>query len=220
MHACTPACTPHLDDGGQHALREVQAQRAVDVWQLLGVGAREHADADVHGLQVLAAGHALDRDRLGAHVVHDGPLKPGHHEVHALLVNVLLDAQQPVEHHGAVAALHGEERVGGAVHHGTAHQRHARQARQVCNGCSHVLRVHAAHGRSSSAAGWLAGRGRAVVCGGALLLQPPCWLINAGRRGCCSREERCGRGRAPHAHHTRHLTGLEAGRGDAMAAPP
>jgi len=37
------------------------------------------------------------------HVVDDGPLKPGHHEVRAFLIHRVLDAPDAVEHNGSAA---------------------------------------------------------------------------------------------------------------------
>lgn len=98
--------------------------------------------AGAHHLQVAASRGALDDVRLGPHIVDDRPLEPRHHEVRALRIHLpagvsvaapaeaavprggttaskahrVLDAHQPVEDDGSVAALHVEDAVGHAVH--------------------------------------------------------------------------------------------------------
>ena len=100
-----------VHEGGQDALVVVHAEVLVDPHQVGRLGLVQDADADGDHLQILAARQSLEVARPGADVVHVRPLEPRDVEVQALAVHLVLHTGDAVEHHGAVAALDGVQRV-------------------------------------------------------------------------------------------------------------
>lgn len=101
-------------DGLQHfggdrrkdSLFVVLAQDCVDARQLVGNRSEQDAEGDVDVLQVFAAGYDGDVSGAGSDVEDDGSLDPRDEEVGAFADDLLLDAGEPVEDYGSVAAVH------------------------------------------------------------------------------------------------------------------
>ena len=93
-------------DGGQHALLVLGAEVRVDLGQPRDFGAVQHAQREVHLLQVLRARHRGDGLRAGADVVDGGVLDERHQEVRALAHGFRQHAAETIEHHRALAAVH------------------------------------------------------------------------------------------------------------------
>mmetsp|Transcript_22447 Transcript_22447/g.65256 ORF Transcript_22447/g.65256 Transcript_22447/m.65256 type:complete len:294 (+) Transcript_22447:99-980(+) len=98
-----------VDDGGQHDVVVLQPEPAVDPGQTAHLRAGQHAQRDVHHLEVLRPCEGLDVPRPGPHVVDVRVLDERHPEMHALEHDGLADAGEAVPHDGCVATLHREE---------------------------------------------------------------------------------------------------------------
>ena len=108
-------------NGGQHFVRIVHAQVSEDVDELSLLGVEQHAECDVHGLQVLTSGLHPDAPGHGADAVDDRLLNERNHEVCALASYVRKDASQPVEYDGSLSPVD----IVQTLTDGRTHSRHA-----------------------------------------------------------------------------------------------
>mmetsp|Transcript_13938 Transcript_13938/g.42055 ORF Transcript_13938/g.42055 Transcript_13938/m.42055 type:complete len:202 (+) Transcript_13938:64-669(+) len=88
---CNHALQRFLNDGGQHTLPIVSAQRPVNFRQLVWHRPSQHSQPDVDHLQVAGPGSALNDVGARPHVVNNGSLKPRDHNVSSFLVHRVLD---------------------------------------------------------------------------------------------------------------------------------
>lgn len=72
-----------VDDGRQNALIVVGAEGSIDLGQGVDLGPREDTAGDVNHLQVLGSRQGRHQPRLRSHIVGNGRLEPGDHEVRA-----------------------------------------------------------------------------------------------------------------------------------------
>mmetsp|Transcript_43946 Transcript_43946/g.138123 ORF Transcript_43946/g.138123 Transcript_43946/m.138123 type:complete len:329 (+) Transcript_43946:195-1181(+) len=124
----------------QHAVVEIHAELAVNLRQLVLQGPREHAQRDVHHLQVLRTSNGVDHARRRAHVHDNGNLQERDHRVRALLVRLLHDTLKAIEDHRTVAARHIKE---ARVHPDAADDRGRAQARRQANKTLHGVSLRA-----------------------------------------------------------------------------
>jgi hypothetical protein len=94
-----------IDDRWENALVVVNSQVTVEALKLRLIGSVKHSQAHIDHLEVLGAGHRLDCLGMSSHVVNDGSLEPGKHQMIPFLVHGVTDSGQLAELDGSVSSI-------------------------------------------------------------------------------------------------------------------